>query len=476
MYYTFSLIKSVRDDQIKIIFNYRHSAAMDTKPSKGSLNQFMKLVKPQKIFDCDWLWQYEDRDKEANTYEAVDETTILFGVFFIDRFSNSTDNHMKDLLEKLTSHFEDWNQHYPWSDFNNVCLQVNIIESRFPLIMGQLTVEENLREEEGLIIALLQDFSRQMDSQIFIRVCDTDGDFVLIENYDALPEDYEYPRSNNRLWLHEGNFKIIPQSFKCGQGLSAGQALEFLEREYFKLLNIKKLSSSISKKMIDGYPTKYLKNIVKLPLMIEDKNLEGILKANPQIISLLIGRLIKQDLDVPCGAVQKNSNCFDFLIPKRHSDMLSLFLGAKALEDSVKLKPLYCGRALCEVLKSLIKDHTISLEVAQEPRQENSETTKFKLENFAYASLDSNSLPFESAHMNEENLVDEIEGFFKDSTKDRDWDNPDLYRTESEEEEDLNEECRKYFEKENIDIDEDDFFEFFFKEALNLNMEDVIPH
>lgn len=432
----------------------------------------MLLQKPQEHVSFKRLWQYEQGDPEVSASVTDDETVLLFGLFYVDKFMNSNVEYMSRLMTKLQSHVEDWNAHYPWSDFNGIDFRLNEMQDGSYAIMGQLIVEEHAREEEALIVALLQDFSVQAGPYAFIRICDTDGDFILMECNDALPEEYEYPHANNRLWLHEGRFKMIPKTFRDTQGLRPEEALLFLKTSSFKLTEIENLSISISKNMINGFPEKYLSNLKRLPLTTEDEKLSKVLKANPQIGSLLIRNLLRKDVQIPKVTTSASVESLELLVPQRHCDMLSLFLREEDVREEVISLPLYVGRALCIVLTSLLQSEEIFLREREPLLKKDTKESQFSSFKFSYFEPNFEAQPDEDASASV-NILEQLAKAFKEDTQSKGLDEDQPGDEYTDEEGKADESCKKYFEDEKIDIDEDDFFEFFMKEALKMGKENI---
>ena len=64
-------------------------------------------------------------------------------------------------------------------------------------------------EDEWLIVYLLQELSKQF-IDLWIKVIDTDGEFLLIEAANALPRWLNPDVADNRVWINDSQLKIIP--------------------------------------------------------------------------------------------------------------------------------------------------------------------------------------------------------------------------------------------------------------------------
>lgn len=64
-------------------------------------------------------------------------------------------------------------------------------------------------EDEWLIVYLLRELTRQLPT-LWVRVSDTDGEFLLVEAAKVLPPWITPENDANRAWLHSGQLRLIP--------------------------------------------------------------------------------------------------------------------------------------------------------------------------------------------------------------------------------------------------------------------------
>lgn len=429
----------------------------------------MQVVKPQNLVSSEWLWQFEDGERSINVFDSPNDTWLIFGIFYLDKFDNNPQFKVERLLKQLYGEINSWNRAYPWSEYNGIHLRLDKTSQDVPFILGEICVEDNVMEEESIVVALLQQFSLHCrDSQVFIKVCDTGGDFLLAEACDAIPADYEYPVSINRLWIHDGKFKMIPNEYHKRRGLKPEESLNFLRDNYYKLIVIDGIQKKVSDRITNRYPDGFLNDLVKLPLVIEDTQTMNILVSSPQIISFALKNLINEETDVEEKVSQVHDEYQkEFLVPKRFIDLVSLFLDSKDLKKRHSDIPVYCGRAVTGVLNTLLKNYVIHLGTNEEAiSTDNSEM--FHLHEFKVASLDA---PFTISEdtKSPEDVIDRLHKFFeKDDAKESN--NEESLQEEAS---DDDERARQFFRDENIDIDEDDFFEFFLADALKMKKENM---
>ncbi|KAG5913115.1 hypothetical protein E4U61_007333 [Claviceps capensis] len=90
-------------------------------------------------------------------------------------------------------------------------------------------------EDEWLIVYILRELTRSFPS-LWVRVADTDGEFLLIEAANTLPDWISPEIDENRVWLHHAKLHIIPlhgesdHKNKDTGKLSLRHAVEFLRQ------------------------------------------------------------------------------------------------------------------------------------------------------------------------------------------------------------------------------------------------------
>lgn len=426
----------------------------------------MKIVKPETLVPIEWLWDYKDGERDIHVVDALDKSTVLFGIFLMDKFAKDCEKQLQVLLGKVETGIEIWNNYYPWSEYNGISLSLEKLESGIPFIYGQLCAENNVCREENVLLGLLTSLSKDLGPQVFIRLCDTDGDFIVNEISDTLPTKDEFPIACNRIWLNCGKLKLIPLQNSSRDVVRPEEALKFLEDSAFKLLDIDTLNSSSSAKTSRNFPTDVLSRLGKLPLVIDNERHRQILIENPRLISFLLKSLTDEELTVTDERPECETEPIELLVSKEHSDLIPYFFEAKGLSRNTKLIPTICGRAISKVIEKLLTERII---IVKEGTQQDKRTrcgTPFDLEKFPPASIDM-ALPTKENIDLTDDLVKNLKDLFSNEVTVDEYLEDDSSNEDSNE--DIDEECRKYFQNEGIDIDEDDFLEFFLKEGLKLN-------
>ncbi|KXT03769.1 hypothetical protein AC578_705 [Pseudocercospora eumusae] len=104
-----------------------------------------------------------------------------------------------------------------------------------PFLKGRTDFGDSIADE-WLIVWLLRELSLQFPDA-WIRVYDTDGEFLLIEAANALPKWLNPDIAENRVWLNAGHLKMIPlRDDLTPQNLTLQDALNIIRANPDKLL------------------------------------------------------------------------------------------------------------------------------------------------------------------------------------------------------------------------------------------------
>ncbi|KAI4262993.1 MAG: hypothetical protein L6R42_001842 [Xanthoria sp. 1 TBL-2021] len=101
-------------------------------------------------------------------------------------------------------------------------------------------------EDEWLVVYLLRELSKKFP-QSWIRVVDSDGEFLLVEAADALPKWLNPEVADNRVWISNGRLLIIPKERQKDNahagGLTVEDALTFIQKRKTDLLHVPAIES-----------------------------------------------------------------------------------------------------------------------------------------------------------------------------------------------------------------------------------------
>ncbi|OQO08099.1 hypothetical protein B0A48_06893 [Cryoendolithus antarcticus] len=151
-----------------------------------------------------------------------------------------------------------------------------------PHLCGRTNFGDSVADE-WLVVYLLFELSKQAPDA-WIRVYDTDGEFLLIEAAEALPKWLNPDIAENRVWLNNGHLRIIPLGADGSQqNLSVTQALAFITGSADKLI-ISPFVEDEAFARIREYPSAISSSLHR-SLTVIPRRLANILHQNPISIS-----------------------------------------------------------------------------------------------------------------------------------------------------------------------------------------------
>ncbi|KAM0798630.1 putative regulatory factor Sgt1 [Usnea florida] len=147
-------------------------------------------------------------------------------------------------------------------------------------------------EDEWLIVYILRELSKQFP-KIWIRVIDTDGQFLLIEAANAIPGWLNPEIADFRVWLNNGKLLIIPLENRGNsideaepKSLTSNEALDIVEHQTIKLLHDPAVEAEAFHRL-QKYPKQILDSLHHAMLIIP-RNLAYILHEDPAYISAAV--------------------------------------------------------------------------------------------------------------------------------------------------------------------------------------------
>ncbi|KAI4113129.1 MAG: hypothetical protein LQ345_005824 [Seirophora villosa] len=151
-------------------------------------------------------------------------------------------------------------------------------------------------EDEWLIVYLLRELSRQFP-QCWVRVVDSDGEFLLIEAAEALPTWLNPEVAENRVWINRGNLLIVPKAQADGQcrvkALKLDDALTFIQNRASDFIHLPPLESEAFYRL-QKYPGQ-IKNSVHHALVTIPRKLAYVLHETAAYISRAVEAFYLRD-------------------------------------------------------------------------------------------------------------------------------------------------------------------------------------
>ncbi|VEU21722.1 DEKNAAC102247 [Brettanomyces naardenensis] len=189
-----------------------------------------------------------------------DKETLAFALFYVSPFESSEEKleHLRAIERDLLFEFQPYVDYYPWY-YRPIEFKLYEDYEGHSFIYGQLVYGDYINDL-WLVTSLLFNFSFR-DNNLYIKVFDQDGEFLLIEGFEKIPRWLMNARTSaNRIWINCWNIWAIPEDFMKGQSLTMEDSLKFLSKSYYKMENCTDLTDYLSMKIVDKYPKEVLEN------------------------------------------------------------------------------------------------------------------------------------------------------------------------------------------------------------------------
>lgn len=165
---------------------------------------------------------------------------------------------------------------------------LTVSESNTPYLEG-LTCFGDSIADEWAIVYLLREISKQFEDT-WIRIVDDDGQFLLIEAANVLPNWLDPEVAGHRLWINAGQLKIIPRSIDDPQSsatkteaVDLEAALSFLKSQRDALIVSKEVEAEAFHRL-RNYPSQIAESMHTTKITLPRK-LAYVLKRIPAAIS-----------------------------------------------------------------------------------------------------------------------------------------------------------------------------------------------
>lgn len=160
------------------------------------------------------------------------------------------------------------------------------------LLRGRTNYGDSVADE-WLIVYLLRELSGKFPNA-WIRVYDTDGEFLLIEAANSLPKWLNPEVAENRVWINNSKLFVIPiTASSTPKPLTLTESLDFISTSQPTPLNIPSLESEAFHRLLsypDAVPQTLHHSLIPVP-----RKLATILHANPAYIAPVVGAFYLRD-------------------------------------------------------------------------------------------------------------------------------------------------------------------------------------
>ncbi|KAF3911835.1 hypothetical protein AA313_de0208449 [Arthrobotrys entomopaga] len=234
--------------------------------------------------------------------QSLVEDTVEYYIHLVPSPANSISqkdikSELEKLLREILKAIEPLTSDFIWQreDFNLKLVEKDGIA----YLQGHIEFGESI-DDEWFTVFLLREISKRFP-RLWIRVVDTDGEFLLIEAAHALPNWLSPEVADNRVWITNGSLRIIPRSKEDRAAAKAGHlrslgikdALKFLERFQKDLLHIQIVEEEAFYR-ISNYPVS-LKDHFHYARVTVPRTVAKILHEKPKLISTIVETFCLRD-------------------------------------------------------------------------------------------------------------------------------------------------------------------------------------
>ncbi|KAF2862128.1 SGT1-domain-containing protein, partial [Piedraia hortae CBS 480.64] len=138
---------------------------------------------------------------------------------------------LSQILQTATNLVKQHTKSYIWHHDPFV---LKLTSAQPPSLHGRTIFADSLSDEWFIVYLLLTLSNLCPDA--WIRICDTDGEFLLIEASSSLPRWLNPDLAEHRLWLNNGHLRLIPLDTTLPTNLPITSALSFITLHPEKLI------------------------------------------------------------------------------------------------------------------------------------------------------------------------------------------------------------------------------------------------
>ncbi|KAL9111116.1 MAG: hypothetical protein Q9227_004379 [Pyrenula ochraceoflavens] len=147
---------------------------------------------------------------------------------------------LQDVQRYATTLQKQYLKEYIWQR-ENFSLKL-IDEDAFTLLQGRTEYGDSI-EDEWVIVWLLRELTKEFDD-LWVRVNDNDGEFLLIEAAETLPQWLEPEVADNRVWIHQSRLTILKPPHEKKAASSKSEKLSIWDAQQIILKEPKRLMKS----------------------------------------------------------------------------------------------------------------------------------------------------------------------------------------------------------------------------------------
>lgn len=413
-----------------------------------------------------------------------------FAAFMVDAHLNQdelSDRIRNEVFPRLLEHYRPFVEAYPFLSEPNP-IELDQFGEGGLYIHGEILCPEGI--DADLLYGLLYEFLLSFES-LFIHVA---GHILLAFDLETTSPDEDLELSMNRFWLNNGRILYIrPLVFRPGEDILLEESLEFLQKNVHECVQY---GSVFKKGMESAYLSNALEGIVDVSEVRIPRGLASVYNRYPWLISTSFMAYYsdtslrkddeeeKEEISLHTWSSTSNETEFISLLVGL-PDWIATFVAQKSDEPLALILVTGFDKLLSKSVK-LVEEYD---NLRQYPGPEPIDLSRKKLQNklISRGRLD-RVIPPKKFTFDEkeggindnlisddqEKLMAQMTEFLKDEEKVRNlFEKDEQDEDGGEDEQDERDKAAEYFKKEGVDIDEDDFFEFFLRNALKVEKEDL---
>ncbi|CAG9771096.1 unnamed protein product [Ceutorhynchus assimilis] len=244
----------------------------------AKLNNLLQTYREDDFVEY-YLFPQIDSEEEKQQ-EALLEGILVKANRVIEKFARGYLWH-KDPVQLL-----------PRTSLSNFLTHIDGKEERLPPhLYGVSHYGDNI-EDEWFIVFLLQEITKKVPG-VIAKIYDSDGEFLLIEAADYLPNWCNPEICDNRVYIYEGNIHLIPLQNPEQSEISVEKALQEIWTQTTSTLAHQDIQNSIRNKL-SLYPDNIKSNFHHATVYVPTA-LAAILNAKPNLISGAIQAFCNRD-------------------------------------------------------------------------------------------------------------------------------------------------------------------------------------
>ena len=229
-------------------------------------------------------------DDILKQFKKIDDKNYLTFSIFSD---SGTFSDYLVLRDNIYKKIRDLSSRHIWQISEpSLALVLSRVDAEVPVYLKGLNYYGDNVEDEWFLVSILLAISEEYHN-LSVSISDVDGQFLLIEAAEFLPDWLGPENSLNRVWIRRGKIHIIsneePGQLRSG-GIKLKYALNALKSKDTNRMNTEasyQIQKMIYARSKDVYPAKSIANLHTAVCMVP-KNIAIILLSNPQLISYAV--------------------------------------------------------------------------------------------------------------------------------------------------------------------------------------------